>query len=80
MMRVGNLVEMLIISVLTKIGLVLGEVELLDGLHSSAVGNNSKVDEDKFQGGGAARLLTLISLFNSYSPMISELTVYPGLV
>ena len=76
MMRVGNLVEMLVISVLTKIGLLLCEVEVLDGLHSSAVGNNSKVDEDKFGGGG--RLLTLISLFNSYSPMISELTVYPG--
>ena len=51
------MIELLVISVLTKVGLVLCEVELLDGFPSVVTGNDSRVKKEKIR----RRLLMLIS-------------------
>ena len=56
----------------------LSEVELLDGLPSGVVGNNSRVKKKTNQGSVDVDLSSRISPVY-YSPMISELKVCLGL-
>ena len=63
------------ISVLTESGLVVFEVELLNRLPSSVVGNDVRIRKEKIM----RRRLLLISAVPHYLPMISKLKVYLAL-